>query len=53
VAGTVSARPGCPGAVVVLEDVITTGATASEIARALRGAGAQRVHVIALARACA
>jgi predicted amidophosphoribosyltransferase len=53
VAGTVAARPGCPGAVVVLEDVITTGATASEIARALRGAGARRVHVIALARACA
>jgi predicted amidophosphoribosyltransferase len=34
----------------VIDDVITTGATVSECARALRTAGARRVGVLAVAR---
>jgi ComF family protein len=39
-----------PPHVVILDDVITTGATLSELARVLRRAGAQRVEAWALAR---
>ncbi len=45
-------RPGLgpgPGELVIIDDVFTTGATASECARLLRLAGASRVRVLTLA----
>jgi len=40
-----------PGHVAIVDDVVTTGATVEEMAKALRGAGVGRVDVWAVARA--
>jgi ComF family protein len=51
VAGAFRARRGAlPRSVCVVDDVYTTGATASAAASALRAVGAREVHVITLAR---
>ncbi len=47
--GAMTARRIPDGPVVVVDDVITTGATLSEAVRALRGAGATEVRAVALA----
>lgn len=46
--GFVATKP-VSGAVVIVDDVITTGATAREVARTLKEVGATRVYVFALA----
>lgn len=51
VAGAFAARASPPIAVALVDDVYTTGATASEAALALRRAGARRVQVVTFARA--
>lgn len=52
VAGAFAVRPGehCQGSWLVVDDVLTTGATTSEVASALRDAGADEVEVWTLAR---
>jgi predicted amidophosphoribosyltransferase len=45
------ARRAWPGPVLVIDDVATTGATLSAAALALRGAGAEAVHGLVVARA--
>lgn len=51
VRGAFRARRACRGTILLVDDVATSGATARECARRLRGAGADRVLVWCFARA--
>ena len=51
VAGAFRAEAGVEGSVLLVDDVYTSGATASAAASALRAAGARRVEVVTFARA--
>ncbi len=51
VRGAFSATAASPGALVLVDDVYTSGATVSAAASALRKAGARRVEVVTFARA--
>ena len=50
VAGAFQARADIGGHVAIVDDVVTTGATVNALARCLKGAGASRVEVWAVAR---
>lgn len=50
VAGSFTANGRVPGSIVLVDDVYTTGSTASAAASALRRAGARRVEVVTFAR---
>lgn len=51
VRGAFAVRAGLPAHAAIIDDVLTTGSTTAEIARALLRAGVKRVEVWALARA--
>lgn len=44
-------RKECPESVLLIDDVVTTGATVSECARVLKAAGVRRVRVLSFSRA--
>jgi len=48
--GAFSSRGRLPAQVAIVDDVVTTGATAEEISRTLRAAGVERIEVWAVAR---
>jgi predicted amidophosphoribosyltransferase len=50
VAGAFAAATGVPASLALIDDVYTTGSTASAAASALRRAGARRVEVVTFAR---
>lgn len=50
-AGAFVARGPLRGPIVLVDDILTTGATAREAATILRAAGATRVHLLVVARA--
>lgn len=52
VRGAFRAERRARGRVLLVDDVLTTGATLSEGARVLKDAGAQEVHALCLCRAC-
>jgi len=50
VAGAFTAKMGVPGSIALVDDVLTSGATANAAASALRKAGARRVEIVTFAR---
>ncbi len=52
VQGVFAIRPGfCPGSVILIDDVLTTGATLEECVRALLATGCRRFHIMTIALA--
>lgn len=52
VAGAFAARGPVPGRLLLVDDVMTTGATLNECARVLKTGGAREVHALTLCRTC-
>ena len=52
VAGAFAVRGPVPGRLLLVDDVMTTGATLNECARVLKSSGAREVHALAACRTC-